>query len=1214
MRLRLSQALHYVLLAILLLSLVSFSGATSPSVQAQDGSDDPQSTVQPQDVVEPQDMPSMQVVVKNEDGTWNEQQVTVEDERLEQLVPTATPTTLDAQSTADTPSVDAVEPSLVRPSDTQPDGTFKINIVSKLKAHADERVTYSMYFTNTSNLTYNNVLLETSIGNNQAYTGCSNAPATCLFTYTGTLSQQPFIKTLSGNTNGNNYGARKVVWALGTVAPQQYGKIDYTVRVNPAVYPQTKKAAVVLGNTAALYRDDSISTATVLNSDQWGILVHGPIFNLKKTVDKTQALQGDELVYTITVGNATAPEDQPGGKIRDDAEDATNVVIYDDVPDQLTNVVPINTNGINGVVSTVNGRTRITWTIDRLDRNQSRELRFSARIRTDLAANNCNNINNNQYAVTSNEIPMKSATERYTISGASVSTQLFRPVVLQVQASPNRVYIGETVTWRVTVKNNWSSQLNPVTIKLFLPSAFSYTSSGDGGVYNSVDNSVTWSNVTIPQGTFASPGSKQLTVQSTAGIVINANEAIAQVMSLPANVPMGCVQTIKGTANVEPLLSATKTVNVSTAVLSGTNVIYTVELSNRSSTPMTDVSLVDTLPINSNIPFVFVQMLDGGPNPSSVSSTTVRWDNLTVPGGSAANPGRTVLRFVVTARGLPGRCLNNRIKPDSSRSQAREVNSAQVCIAFPWSITKTVDRNSVNPNDSNRLLEFTLTFESHINKDQMIVPMDRFTKPAGNFYTFKQMLEGPPPESVIPDQNGFIYWDEVLLPANGKLTYRFTVELPLDGTRIRAGDYCNRGWMEPIGEGYSILTGADTCVRVSAIEMRITKSVNRGTIALGEQVRFTIQVNNQSETQTVSQLVLSDTLPIHTTFVATSPGSTPPTSVTTQPNGQQLLRWENVSVPPKTTYTYEYIARMPHLIGTYRNGVEVLGGNPFPNLVCNGVTESGNCYAYRDVVVENKISTTIETTPTNPQPGDELTYRLSIINNNNIIYENVAISLTLPLGFSFIEMTNGPQPESLGNPIVWRNLRLPVQQGATPGRILLEFKVKAASGYGVFYSYVHATSTTGIIPPADEGGEVRIIPPSPALTLVGPNLAEIGSVIQFRIMLVNPLSSPLTNVEIINVLPEGFTFEGVDDESPAPEENGQTLKWTIPQVPAMSSSSEPGLVEIVYYVRVPDTEMIATNTVTATGGGVEIDQTYNSIELAVTKILYLMLPVVLVNS
>jgi uncharacterized repeat protein (TIGR01451 family) len=393
--------------------------------------------------------------------------------------------------------------------------------------------------------------------------------------------------------------------------------------------------------------------------------------------------------------------------------------------------------------------------------------------------------------------------------------------------------------------------------------------------------------------------------------------------------------------------------------------------------------------------------------------------------------------------------------------------------------------------------------------------------------------------------------------------------------------------------------------------MHVSKWVDRRDVGLGEQVIFGVDMLNNSD-DTVSGLVVSDTLPVNVIYVKPGPSSLPPTTVTDLPNGRQLLRWENI--PPVTGHskaTVSFQVRAPGLIGSYRNVAEVTGGQPAPAFTCDyGRSPTGGCQGVADLNVFNLVTIDAQPTPANTQPGEIVTYNLSVVSNNNIPYQSTTVTDTLPLGFTFVEMVTGPAPyRPRPDVLIWSNQTIPAKEGNNPGRLTYVFRAKAPLSYGSFRSRVEASSPTGIIPTLDNAGRVLIVPPNPALSLVAPSLVQIGSDVTFRISLVNPLATPLNSVTINHVLPDGFVYKTTGTGTAAPTINGKTLTWSNVTVPARDQDGTPGIVELIVIATAPNTVGTYTSTVSASSS-TSIDQTYNKVDIVVAELRYIFLPIV----
>jgi uncharacterized repeat protein (TIGR01451 family) len=193
-----------------------------------------------------------------------------------------------------------------------------------------------------------------------------------------------------------------------------------------------------------------------------------------------------------------------------------------------------------------------------------------------------------------------------------------------------------------------------------------------------------------------------------------------------------------------------------------------------------------------------------------------------------------------------------------------------------------------------------MTFESLVSSDVLFEPRDKPEAP----YEWGGMVQGPQPTNTTP-VDGFIKWPAIILHGFEKITYVFEMKLPVGGDGlIPSRTYCNRGVLWPLPDevyDYYVESALAACTTVSSLELNVNKWVDRRDIGLGELVTYGINLNNNSDNEVLG-LVVSDTLPVNVFYVQPASGSLAPT-VTTLPNGRQLLRWENVRAPSHATTT-----------------------------------------------------------------------------------------------------------------------------------------------------------------------------------------------------------------------------------------------------------------------------------------------------------------------
>lgn len=492
-----------IMALVTVLTLAATLAQPAPMLRAQE--DTPPTPPSPTVSVADQSASSEPYIrVENPDGTMG-------DDQPEPSIPPpeATPENVAAEpqvqaAPATHPNNAAAAPQLlVAPQAGTPITPFLVNVVSKSTAQSGTDLTYTIFFTNTGSTTYQNVWLQNNLGVDEYFLNCLGSDlSTCPFTYSGDLYADPNQKPtlLSVNPGGQYDSNREFIWSLGTVAPGKKGRISYTLRISHDNYPRAGQPVRLLGNTVALYKDGAINTANKLNEDQWAVLIVGPVFYTTKTASKSQVLQGDEILYEITVGNATGPNDKPNGKIRSDARTATKIKVIDRVPLKLDPATIVFQSSPAGTYNPADGW--ITWDLGSatLAPDTSIKLSFTAKVRSDNQLTECENVINEEVFATSDEIPRAFGSNdvRYIRGEIPAVSFIYPPVALAVGHNPGSIYVQETATWSIIVSNYWKTAINGAEVQWYVPENFTYVSSNPPGEYDAINKKVIWRNRNLP--------------------------------------------------------------------------------------------------------------------------------------------------------------------------------------------------------------------------------------------------------------------------------------------------------------------------------------------------------------------------------------------------------------------------------------------------------------------------------------------------------------------------------------------------------------------------------------------------------------------------------------------------------------------------------------------------------------------------------------------
>jgi uncharacterized repeat protein (TIGR01451 family) len=340
-----------------------------------------------------------------------------------------------------------------------------------------------------------------------------------------------------------------------------------------------------IGNTvvnAATVATTDTDTVNTNNSDDVTATIDRTFdLTIDKSVNLATATPGSAtpLVYTIVVTNPNTS-----------AADAPNVRVTDTLPAGLTPVSGTAPGAVNSTITFTNG----AFTVDYLNlaKGQSQTITINATVlstatgsitntanvaSTTAAASETNTNNNSDDAVTTLTPQFDVAVNKSVTGGPS-----FGP--------------GATVTYTVSLENNGPSRATGVVLSDVVPAGLTFVTGTLNGqtVTTAPGGTVTFNPVNIETGTAnALTATLQFTVNATA------SGTITNTASIPNNIPNETVTTnnsdgVDITVAPRAELFLTKTVN-RTEAQAGSQLTYTITVTNEGPSPAQAVTLTDTL-------------------------------------------------------------------------------------------------------------------------------------------------------------------------------------------------------------------------------------------------------------------------------------------------------------------------------------------------------------------------------------------------------------------------------------------------------------------------------------------------------------------------------------------------------------------------------------------------------------------------------------------
>jgi uncharacterized repeat protein (TIGR01451 family) len=346
-------------------------------------------------------------------------------------------------------------------------------------------------------------------------------------------------------------------------------------------------------------------------------------------------------------------------------------------------------------------------------------------------------------------------------------------VTIDKDANHKAVVPGETFIYTINLDNASSVQINNVTIEDTLPNSFEYVEmvAGDAPT-DDTEPTIVWQDQTIPS-------------QSQLVLVFR--------VQVPENMPLGkysnevnastpalvCIKGSGDTARVEVVDEIIELEKKATPdeVPPGGTVHYEIQLKNKDSVPINNVTVIDTLPSNLDQDFEFITMTASydDPAPSEIDGRQVIWSDLTVPGDKTLKlrfDARAALLFGAYDNQLSASCPRSPITPEEEKVEATVDVLPGVILYKTASPTQTISGHTV---------VYVVTLDNQ-SDDILVDVRITDTLPAG--FSYRRTLDGPLPVQLSP-----LVWE--LSQLNKKESQEFIFEVKV-GFDVITGTYPNQ--------------------------------------------------------------------------------------------------------------------------------------------------------------------------------------------------------------------------------------------------------------------------------------------------------------------------------------------------------------------------------------------------------------------------------------
>jgi len=626
---------------------------------------------------------------------------------------------------------------------------------------------------------------------------------------------------------------------------------------------------------------------------------------------------------------------------------------------------------------------------------------------------------------------------------------------------------------------------DPLDVSLGTP-----TNISNGGTYDSVTRTITWTGLSIPAASGATPGTLTLTFRGPVNITVPAGTVVnnTATISPPIEGGPGSVVVAPPVTIVTPDLStSTKGVGgqagPGNTARPGNTLTYTVNLINTGPVAANNIPVTDVIDASLGTPSA---ISNGGVY--NAGTRTITWGGLTVPAASGATPGTLALTYQtqINASTPDLTVINNTavITPPPGQGPGSSPSAPQITVTTPiLSATKAVvgqagPGNTARPGN-------TLTYTVTISNAGSI---------AGTGVSVSDVLDVAlaAPTAI---SNGGTYtagtrtlsWSGLTIPAAsggtpGTLALTYQSQIPagtVTGTLID-----NTAVISPPVEGGSGATAIAPQITVTTPTLLSTKDVSGQagpgyTAHLGDNLTYTIKIKN-SGTVDATNLTTTDVIDVSLgTPTAISNGGTYD-SVT------RTITWTGLSVPAasgatpgETDLSYKAQVLLTVADGTLINNTATISPPPQGG---SGTTATAPVIT---VSIPNlSTSTKGVSGQAGPgytaRPGNNLTYTVTLNNTGSIAGTGVSVTDVIDASLATpTNISNGGTYNATTRTITWTGLNV---WPASPLALTYKAQVLTTATNGT------VINNTAVISPPLEGGPGSS-PSAPQITVTTPNLS-----------------------------------------------------------------------------------------------------------------------------
>ncbi len=873
----------------------------------------------------------------------------------------------------------------------------------------------------------------------------------------------------------------------GTVAANATGTLTNTARVQPP-------AGVTDSNPVNDAATDTTEIAPAASAD----------LNIAKTANQTSVAPGSPISYTITVNNSGP-------------SNVTGATVTDDLPAEITGATwscaitsgngscgaATGTGDINTTVNLDSGATATYTVTGTVAPTATGNLSNTAQVQPPAGVTDPTPGNNNSPAVVT-----------------PITTSRADLAVIKTVNNPNP-QPGSNITYTVSVTNNGPDTATGVQITDELPPGLTFVSAAPNqGTYDNTTG--VWNIGSISVGN---------TVQLQITATVNASTPqtnTATVTKLDQADPNTSNNSDSVTVPQQPAdLAVTKTAD-NLNPQPGTNVTYTVTLTNLGAGNATGVQIIDQLP--AGLTFVAAT-----PSVGTYNSATGLWTVGNLNNGASAT-------LQITATVNSGNQITNTAAIAASDQTDPNPNNNNAQVTIPQqqadlSVNKTVD----NPNPTvGQTINYTVTLTNNGPSAATGISLTDQLPPSLTF------VGATASQGTYNIGTGVWNAGNLANGATATLTIRATVNAATPATNTAQITAADQTDPNPGNNSNSVTIPQEPA------DLSVQKTVDNPNPSVGQTINYTVTLSNLGAGN-ATDVAVTDKLPDGLIFL----GATP--SQGTYDSATGIWSVGNVANQASATLT---IRSRVNAANPITNTAQVTASDqPDPN-----PNNNSGSLTIPQQGADLSVSKTADNL--NPQPGTTITYSIRLTNAGPATATNVQVRDQLPAGITFLSAT--PEAGTYdSNTGVWT-----VPSLASGASTTLRIAATVNTGDRVTNTAQITASDQPDPDPTDNQASVTLPSGGADLslgkTIDNPN-ARPGQNVTYTLTLSNSGPENATGVQVTDRLPAGLTF--VSAAPSAGTYDSTTGIWTVPSL-ANGASATLRITATVNAARVTNTASI----------------------------------------